>query len=264
MNILTAGMAAHSNAATQSVCPDRSEAIRLGRIAVDIMNLMPEEMNSSMWTKVHAGGRTPLHPARKFIDLASLIRWKPDINFHDLPNDFINHPTGTDTWAPTRPYGAAICVKSTKDTAQTLSQGMYYVLGTKTTLRGSGLLSSMNVNNVDISATGPKHYVPDGYSFGNTYLKPNGSAKAGSLDTSDARVRAAIRALQHVHYRMVGMVGNERQLAAEIDRLLEECATQDMQRPRFKAGGSYSGMPLFKKTHTQRRSSRRQFLSQRF
>jgi len=78
----------------QRIFPDRSEVTRLGHVNPDTTNRMPEKTDLSTFTEV-IPGHSRSH-ARRFVDVAVLIHWKPDLN-HDLLPDFIDHPTGAAT-----------------------------------------------------------------------------------------------------------------------------------------------------------------------
>ena len=61
----------HRNGIAQRICPDRSEAVRLGHVTVDIMNRMPGKKDLSTFTKGFTG--QSLSHARKFVALAALV-----------------------------------------------------------------------------------------------------------------------------------------------------------------------------------------------
>lgn len=81
----------YRNAITQDICPDRSEAVHLGPVTPNIVNRMPENMDSLTWTRDF--DEHPVNLAGDLINVPCLIHWKPDLNFHDLLPDFIDHPT---------------------------------------------------------------------------------------------------------------------------------------------------------------------------
>jgi len=64
----------------------------------------------------------------------------------------------------------------------------------------------MNTDVFDVLVTSPKIDPPDEYSFRNMYLDPSGPGKVDLPDMSEAEVRAALRVLQHVHYRTAGII----------------------------------------------------------
>jgi hypothetical protein len=229
-----------NNAVTEALCSDQNEVIRLGHIYADIMNRIPVHLGTKHWTEI---GRGPnrMSKLRRFIDLASLLRWNQDLDFSVLHEEFISHPTGAETLGKACAYGTALTVEDKRKTsiATRTFAGYYMIDGEK---EQSGVYISCILNNMDISTTGPQINTPVGYTFRNTYLGPNGPRKLGQHDSSDEKAKAAMRVVQYCHYKMAGMVGDKRQIQDEVDRIISEHVTKTKDR---RVVGSYNGGRLF-------------------
>jgi hypothetical protein len=185
-----------NNAVTEALCSDQNEVIRLGHIYADIMNRIPVHLGTKHWTEI---GRGPnrMSKLRRFIDLASLLRWNQDLDFSVLHEEFISHPTGAETLGKACAYGTALTVEDKRKTsiATRTFAGYYMIDGEK---EQSGVYISCILNNMDISTTGPQINTPVGYTFRNTYLGPNGPRKLGQHDSSDEKAKAAMRVVSAV------------------------------------------------------------------
>jgi hypothetical protein len=239
----------HCNAITQKFCSDRSEVIRLGTIYADIMNRMPVPPDVTHWTEARPR-HVKLWRPRKFIDLAALIRWNPNVNFHDLHEDFIDHPTGTATMGNNvnAAYGIPMqIVQKGKSTVSTKTYALYYATDRE---KDAGIPIACPIKDTQSTAVGSRSDIPAGFSFCNTFTNPDGPEKAAPHDLSDDKTRSAVRIVQSVFYQLSGMIGTEKHLMEAIDDLLSQHGAQTP--PRLTLGvGSYNGIYPFRTPRKQ-------------
>jgi hypothetical protein len=248
----------HNNPLTQRVCAEQDDAIRLGRIYADLMNRTPMDFKDKGWdtlpykTHVQDSGVPQMAHVRRFVELASLLQWKPDLDFNLFTLYFINHPKGSaikvdisqGRKATHGAYGRAMPVRAKKTSIEVKIFGVAFLHANFSDSEAGEAPINVRIADVDVSTTGPRIDVPSGYTFANTYLNSDGPKKVGPHDMSDAKTRAAYRVAQWVHYRLNGMTGTTEQLKTSIDSMVNEHLTQP--KDRFSAR-SYNNSSLVQK-----------------
>jgi hypothetical protein len=230
----------HNNPLTEKLCSNLSEVVRLGKIYTDIMNRMPVDFSASEWDTrsfwAEAKGANDFK-VRRFIEPLALLRWKPDLDFSTLHKDFVDFNKSL-----AHGYGMPLNIMDTRKGStskakviQTTSPAQWvYLIGAGKSQQAK---FSVTLDDIDISTTGSEIDTPSGYAYKNNYLSPGGPQQIGGFDTSDAKLKAAVRIVQSVHYRMNGMVGDLSQLSSAISSMVNTHLTQAKDGQR----GSYNG-----------------------
>jgi hypothetical protein len=235
------------NIIDEQFCPDRSKVIELGKVKVDVMNRMPEELDVEDWetpiVRTNANTRVSVSDLRSFIDVVSLFTWKskhnPAVDLGGLWRSLGGHTISV--WskrgyvAPRAPLLAAKQVRfmplpaswvPTKDSAKSKRPGKNFIQQVPVDISYEDDFNMDQIDNcLDL----------DGFAL----------FKVPAPDIKTKKQKLAAEAARNIAFELIGHIGSPEAFRNVINQKREAFLASTVSKHYAETRGPYNGGPIW-------------------